>query len=221
MVLGGRVNQEIVRSINAKGGAAVGITGKDGNLAIARRLTSVGPDKIDPGRVAAWQASIRAAIRQAQLLSGRPRVCVIGLRLGATLAATVSVEAPVDFMVLWNPCVRMKSYLRELQAIALTAERGAGGIADGLESAGFVMSGETIAELRAIDLLDFAQQVKSRALVIGRDDSAPDHSLCEHLAAGGIATDALRLPGWAGGHARHRIPGFLPVQRHGVEVERE
>src|SRR5437667_5172473 len=51
---------------------------------------------LDPGRVAAWQASIRAAIRQAQLLSGRPRVCVIGLRLGATLAATVSVEAPVD-----------------------------------------------------------------------------------------------------------------------------
>ncbi len=51
MVLGGRVNQEIVRLINAKGGAAVGITGKDGNLAIARRLTAVGPDKIDPGRV--------------------------------------------------------------------------------------------------------------------------------------------------------------------------
>jgi acetylglutamate kinase len=51
MVLGGRVNQELVRLINRKGGAAVGITGKDGNLAIARRLTAVGPDKIDPGRV--------------------------------------------------------------------------------------------------------------------------------------------------------------------------
>lgn len=51
MVLGGTVNQELVRLINRKGGAAVGITGKDGNLAVARRLTAVGPDNVDPGRV--------------------------------------------------------------------------------------------------------------------------------------------------------------------------
>lgn len=51
MVLGGQVNKELVRLINQKGGAAVGLTGKDGNLAVARRVTSVGPDGIDPGLV--------------------------------------------------------------------------------------------------------------------------------------------------------------------------
>jgi acetylglutamate kinase len=51
MVLGGAVNQELVGAINSRGGAAVGMTGKDGKLAVARRLTAVGPDKIDPGLV--------------------------------------------------------------------------------------------------------------------------------------------------------------------------
>ena len=39
MVLGGRVNKEIVASINRSGGKAIGVTGKDGQLLRARRLT--------------------------------------------------------------------------------------------------------------------------------------------------------------------------------------
>jgi acetylglutamate kinase len=38
MVLAGSVNKEIVSAINAQGGKAVGISGKDGNLMRARRL---------------------------------------------------------------------------------------------------------------------------------------------------------------------------------------
>ncbi len=39
MVLGGLVNKEIVNSINRHGGCAVGLTGKDGDLIRARKLT--------------------------------------------------------------------------------------------------------------------------------------------------------------------------------------
>jgi acetylglutamate kinase len=39
MVLGGLVNQDIVSMINASGGRAVGITGKDGDLIRAEKLT--------------------------------------------------------------------------------------------------------------------------------------------------------------------------------------
>jgi len=39
MVLGGLVNKEIVNLINGKGGRAVGLTGKDGGLIRARKLT--------------------------------------------------------------------------------------------------------------------------------------------------------------------------------------
>src|SRR5205807_1460950 len=42
MVLGGRINKEIVRVINRAGGRAVGITGKDGKLVRARRVPDLG-----------------------------------------------------------------------------------------------------------------------------------------------------------------------------------
>ena len=50
MVLGGKVNKEIVTNINRHGGKAVGITGKDGGLIQARKLemTTVNPDTLTP-----------------------------------------------------------------------------------------------------------------------------------------------------------------------------
>ena len=39
MVLGGAVNKEIVHLINQHGGQALGLTGKDGNLIRAKKLT--------------------------------------------------------------------------------------------------------------------------------------------------------------------------------------
>jgi acetylglutamate kinase len=58
MVLGGRVNKEIVTSINRSGGKAIGVTGKDGGLIRAERLTITrqgpelaAPEIIDIGHV--------------------------------------------------------------------------------------------------------------------------------------------------------------------------
>ena len=50
MVLGGKVNKEIVANLNKHGGRAVGLTGKDGNLITARKLemTTVNPDTLTP-----------------------------------------------------------------------------------------------------------------------------------------------------------------------------
>ncbi|MFO7753674.1 MAG: acetylglutamate kinase [Desulfobacteraceae bacterium] len=58
MVLGGKVNKEIVSRINAQGGKAAGLTGKDGGMIMADKLKiyeSAGdeqpPEIIDPGMV--------------------------------------------------------------------------------------------------------------------------------------------------------------------------
>ncbi|HEY2069272.1 MAG TPA: acetylglutamate kinase [Rhizomicrobium sp.] len=45
MVLAGSINKEIVQGINAAGGKAVGISGKDGNLVVARKVQKT---RIDP-----------------------------------------------------------------------------------------------------------------------------------------------------------------------------
>jgi acetylglutamate kinase len=50
MVLGGKVNKEIVANINRHGGNAVGLTGKDGGLITARKLEmkKVNPETLTP-----------------------------------------------------------------------------------------------------------------------------------------------------------------------------
>ena len=59
MVLGGQVNKEIVHLINRQGGAAVGLTGKDGAFIRAKKMLVRGPgekEMIDIGQVGVVEA---------------------------------------------------------------------------------------------------------------------------------------------------------------------
>ena len=152
---------------------------------------------MDPDRLNAWQANIKTAICRAREMSGRTHVCLIGVRLGATLAAMVASEIRVDSLVLWNPCVTGRPYLRELQAIALTAALATENPDGAIESGGFVMSAETIASLRRINLLERRLQA-DRVLLLERDDHPADASLQDHIAAMGIACERIGAPGWEG-----------------------
>jgi len=49
MVLTGSINKQIVTSINAAGGRAIGVSGKDGNLVVAKKLERM---KLDPATLA-------------------------------------------------------------------------------------------------------------------------------------------------------------------------
>ena len=160
---------------------------------------------LDADRLATWQANVRTAIAHARALSGRTRVCVVGVRLGATLAALATDSDPVDRLVLWNPCIAGRGYVRELRALAMAAERQSCDIEGALESAGFVTSAETLAAIAGIDLARASLAVRERALVVGRDDACPDRTLNERFDVLGIANDYLRAPGWAGMMAEHQF----------------
>ena len=78
---------------------------------------SVGDDA-DPDRLAAWVSSCCAAIDKVLQLSGAPTVCLIGLRLGATLAYLAAAQHDrVSSLVLWAPSLTGKAYLREWKAL--------------------------------------------------------------------------------------------------------
>jgi alpha-beta hydrolase superfamily lysophospholipase len=159
---------------------------------------------LDAARVERWLADIRAAVARAKELTGKPRVCLIGVRMGATLAAMATWDAPADLLVLWNPVVKGKTFIRELQAIAMTAEREADAIEGALESAGFVMSAETIESIKPIDLLD--RDIRAgRVLVVARDDTAQDLSLNEKLSDRDVENAYYRAPGWSGMMAEHQF----------------
>ena len=160
---------------------------------------------LDPRRVETWRGNVLAAIAHARALSGRSRVFVVGVRLGATLAALATAEAEVDRLVLWNPCVKGSSYGRELRAIALSAQRAAQELEGAIECAGFAFTTGTLASIAAIELARAEIRVGDRALVLGRDDAAPDRALNARLDELGIANEYRRAPGWAGMMAEHQF----------------
>lgn len=189
---------------------------------LAERLAAVGFDVLrfdyhgtgdssgcaqDAGRVAAWIDSIRCAIDELRTASRRPRVTLVGLRLGATLAAAAAAgRDDVDGLVLWHPCVSGKSYVREMRALRMASmmdspDEGtaspAPGAATQLEAAGFSLSPSTIAELGALDLLRMRHAPPPAVLVIARDDLARDEALVQHLRARGAAATQQWLPGYA------------------------
>lgn len=88
MVLGGKVNKEIVTNINRHGGTAVGLTGKDGGLITARKLemTAVNPDTLTPeiidigmvGEVETVNPKIIIALHQSNFI---PVIAPVGVGL--------------------------------------------------------------------------------------------------------------------------------------------
>jgi len=72
---------------------------------------SAGSDD-DPGRQAAWLASVHSGVGLLRSAGAR-RACVVGLRMGATLAAWAAEGCDLEALVLWEPCESGRSFLRE------------------------------------------------------------------------------------------------------------
>ena len=178
---------------------------------------SAGSD-LDQDRVATWLGNIELAVERARALSGRASVVLIGVRLGASLAALASRALEIDDLVLWNPALKGKAYVRELQAIAASAARATTVVEGALESAGSVMTAQTLESVRAIDLVATPPAAR-RVLVVGRDDVAPDTTLVELLLKEGIAAEYVRLPGWSAMMAEHQFT-VVPEEALAIIVDR-
>jgi exosortase A-associated hydrolase 2 len=61
-----------------------------------------------------WRDDLRAVIEQLRALSGLERVGLVGLRLGATLAAEIAPVVGACCLVLWEPLFEGRRYVREL-----------------------------------------------------------------------------------------------------------
>jgi len=159
----------------------------------------------DPARVRAWIDSVGEAASELRALSGTAEVCLFGLRMGAALAVKAAAElGDIDRLVLWNACPTGKAYVREMKAFRLFAEqtgeltarqRAAGDTRE--ESGGFLLTEETVAALKALDVVKLGARAAGHALVLGRDDVPDDDKLAKALEAQGAATTYRQLPGYA------------------------
>ena len=117
--------------------------------------------------------SVEAA-RQYLLDLGAPTVAAVGMRLGATLAATRSAAEPFSSLVLWDPCLSGRTFLREGEALYGFGENAEVAVPDdGLRhTPGFQYDADTATALRTLDLgrLDPGARLAERVLLLTRDD---------------------------------------------------
>ncbi len=107
----------------------------------------------DPDRIESWTRSIAHAVEVVRA-SGVAQVAVIGMRLGATLAtrAAQAMDRPLDALVLWDPCVTGREFLRHQQVLLTTTPGPPSAPGPGVETPGYSFSAELAADLRRLSL---------------------------------------------------------------------
>jgi uncharacterized protein len=74
-----------------------------------------------------WKRDIETAIEELEELAGLKRVALVGLRLGANLAASVAARrrGQVEQLILWDPIVSGRTYLQQFGLVQRCEGEGA------------------------------------------------------------------------------------------------
>jgi pimeloyl-ACP methyl ester carboxylesterase len=170
------------------------------------------------GSVGEWRRNIVTATTDLKECSGVTKVSLVGLRLGATLAALTPLA--VSNLVLWDPVVNGKKYLDELSQIHTRKfsnllypprlpVRGRGG-----ELLGFAIPPEMEADLEALDLLG---RISCRAeqVVLIISEERPEYvslegRLRDNASSGGATLAHYRVPDES--RSTHDQTMILPTQ---------
>jgi alpha-beta hydrolase superfamily lysophospholipase len=149
-----------------------------------------------PGR---WLNGVRLAIDTLKARSGVAQVVLLGVRLGATLAALASVgRDDVAGLIAIAPVVRGRGYIRELTMLGQSGSLGPATATGLLESAGFLLTQATADQVSQIDLRKMEQRPAPRVLIVGRDDLDGGSGWDAPLEALGTQVSVERWTGYAG-----------------------
>ena len=158
-------------------------------------------DDLDPDRLSAWIASVHRAAETLRREAGCERLCLLGVRLGATLAALAGSErSDVTGLIALAPLVSGKAYTRELRALQMATGLGTPAESSGddlMEVTGFALTAATRAALSAVDLSKLERAPAARVLILDRHDLPGNERWAAHLQATGAVVDRRAVPGYA------------------------
>ena len=152
-----------------------------------------GGSALEPGLVPIWCSAVETAAGWLRATQPCDRIVAIGVGLGGMLATRVLAGGDaIDDLVLWGVHSRGALLLREMRAFAAMIDAETADVdgftpppspPDTLEIGGFVLSGETVAALEALDLAadELPDLAARRVLLLGRDGLRPDRALVAHL----------------------------------------
>jgi alpha-beta hydrolase superfamily lysophospholipase len=143
---------------------------------------SVG-EETDPHRVPAWLSSVTMATDYLAGLGAGP-IGLIGIRMGGLLAAHEATgRDDLDLLVLWDPCLSGRAFVREQQFLrTLSGEHGAQAD-EGVDAPGIRFEPDTVAELSDLALSRLSGTLARRHLVLVPPESTRPKTL-ERLLGG-------------------------------------
>lgn len=125
--------------------------------------------------------------------------CWLGLRLGATLAVKANENRQADALVLWEPIISGRAYIRELEALSLLSSSAGDVSLDYLESAGFLIPTETANQIKKINLRkQHPLTPGTRVLHLARDDRPLDDAFIQGLQEQGMDAAIHAIEGYDG-----------------------
>jgi uncharacterized protein len=176
------------------------------------------------GDLDAWQYDIQSAIKELKDTTEVARVSLVGLRLGATLAAKVAVRMgeEVTSLVLWDPVVSGVEYLTEIQRAARTGwwqPRSAMARPEhqgqAHEIMGFPLTESVAAALERIDLAALAPALPLRTLVVASQPLGSHANFQRSLDQRQVQLAIEHIdspPGWIEWPVDHPLSGTVPVK---------
>jgi alpha-beta hydrolase superfamily lysophospholipase len=163
----------------------------------------------DADQLDAWTQDVVMAVAELRGRTGVRRVCLLGFRFGALLAALAAPECHgVCGLIAIAPIASGRRHVRELRTARLAAmlaagppaaivapiERAAAGTTP-LEVGGFSLSPATLAALGQVDLCAPGTVPAPRILMIDGDRLPTGRAWAERLAQAGAETTYRALPG--------------------------
>lgn len=149
-------------------------------------------DQDSPDAVEGWRRSVVAAVDLART-TGSDHITVVGLRVGAVLAATALPDCgPVEAVVLWDPVLSGRGALREQRALYRVTQGADDPDDPRVSIIGGVLAAEAAAALGALKI-EAGALAGARTLLATRS-AARDTSAVSALAAA-IGGDELTLSG--------------------------
>jgi alpha-beta hydrolase superfamily lysophospholipase len=158
----------------------------------------------------AWVNDIQAAGEQLRRRSGVTRVALVGIRLGALLAALASKSSQVDSLIMIAPVLSGRRYLSEIRTTQLAASMARDAetdaerlpevptkksVAGHIEVSGFSMSAATTASLAACDLMRSEEALAPRRLIVDNERLPTSRAWAESQISQGLSVKYLALPG--------------------------
>lgn len=161
-----------------------------------------------------WEANIAAACHELKRLSGLQKVGLVGIRLGALLAARASETLRPEALILIAPTQSGRLFVREMQAFQTLYRQQFENDNSSVQQEILGYSFPTVLQeqLKNLDFQSLTQLSQPKILLISRDDRLGfEERLVKHMTQHNPSMAVLECPGYAAMMTNDAVTSEIPA----------